>query len=286
MFKRLVERVYNIRNRDVGLILVGMAIGATAGSIATALVAGGNLLEWGEGFLQGISTEMLGAFLTFVLIEVLIVTRKEREAEESAAAKEARKAEEKAALHRESLLRALGSTVNTQAIRAAEEMRALGWLLDGSLERATLNGADLQNADLTGAHLVGVQFYKANLRGAHLGRANLSGAHLVGADLRGAVLAYAVLNGTYLQGANLDGIRTLSPGQLNSASRLKGATMPDGTRYDGRFNLPGDLRQALKSKIQVEDPAAMADFYGVPVEDYLAGQHREARRREKSLRRG
>ena len=72
--------------------------------------------------------------------------------------------------------------------------------------------------------------------------------------------------------ANLRGARNLSDKQLSSASHLFGAIMPDGKPYDGRYNLPGDLAQAQWAKVDVNDPQAMANFYGVSLETYLAGQ--------------
>lgn len=48
--------------------------------------------------------------------------------------------------------------------------------------------------------------------------------------------------------------------------------MPDGTRYDGRYRLAGDLEVAKVDKHDIDDPAAMAQFYKVSLEDYLQGQ--------------
>jgi hypothetical protein len=48
--------------------------------------------------------------------------------------------------------------------------------------------------------------------------------------------------------------------------------MPHGARYDGRFNLPGDLEEARLHGIVPVDEAAMAGWYGVPLAAYQAGQ--------------
>jgi len=97
------------------------------------------------------------------------------------------------------------------------------------LRQADLSQADLSQADLSRANLRG-----ANLRGANLSRANLCDADLHEADLTGADLSRADLTGAnviaaYLTGANLRHARL--PTAYETASTLKGATMPDGTKH-------------------------------------------------------
>ena len=46
--------------------------------------------------------------------------------------------------------------------------------------------------------------------------------------------------------------------QLAQASCLKGATMPDGSTYDGRFNLPGDLANAPLQRVAIEPRPAVS----------------------------
>lgn len=41
-------------------------------------------------------------------------------------------------------------------------------------------------------------------------------------------------------GCNFKHARNLSNEQLRKADTLRGSILPDGSRYDGRFNLPGD----------------------------------------------
>ena len=55
-------------------------------------------------------------------------------------------------------------------------------------------------------------------------------------------------------------------------SRLTGATIPDGSGYNGRFNLSGDIETALRDHININDAEAMAAFYGVTLEEYVTGQ--------------
>ncbi len=170
------------------------------------------------------------------------------------------------------LIRKLRSSNPTLVQYAAEELRRRGHLTDGSLrwvylryvnlQGLDLSGADLQNTDLNMAKLQGVDLSGANLEETRLNKANLRFALLSGANLKGAVL-----NSTILQG-----ILDLTEEQLSQAYKLRGATMPDGSRYDGRFNLEGDLVDARFLHIDINDPAAMANFYGISLQEFENGQ--------------
>jgi len=85
-----------------------------------------------------------------------------------------------------------------------------------------------------------------------LRRANLEKADLRGSDLRGANLSFANLRGADLRGAKV------TDEQLSEAKSLKDATMPDGSRYDGRFNLMGEIASAPAYGIDVDDHEEMA----------------------------
>lgn len=140
------------------------------------------------------------------------------------------------------LILQMDSPTNSIAREAVRILRARGWLTDGSLQ------------------------------GAYLYRANLQSTFLVKADLRKANLRRANLKRAYLQKANLAGARDLVDEQLVQARMLRGAIMVNGNRYDGRFNLEGDLEEAVREGTDVNDPEAMAGFYGVSPEAYLRGQ--------------
>ena len=71
--------------------------------------------------------------------------------------------------------------------------------------------------------------------------------------------------------------------------------MPDGSRYDGRYNLVFEILHLPISNVNPDNPTAVADFYGVPLDTYLAGQEwarqnlaglREGVMRESRLRYG
>jgi len=227
MIRRL--RHQPISNTTVMVILMAFFVGAVVGSAgAHVRTDDPNWWVWLDGFWQNFGTEMFGAFLTFLLIEVLVGTRDEKK----------------------KLIYDMASRDNAIALRAANEIAANGWLRDGSLReanlrRAELIGADLQGADFAGVHLHSATLASADLRGAdlsngdlfgvdfsgaYLTRASLAGADMRVADLRGALMHRADLRGAVLIKANMEGARNLTVEQLRQAENLMGATLPDGTQ--------------------------------------------------------
>lgn len=164
---------------------------------------------------------------------------------------------------KEQLIRELGSRDNGVALHAVDELRARGWLLDGSLKGAALSYADLHRAYLYQASLPETNLHRAKLQTVYLRQANLQGAYMHRADLLDS----------NLRQANLLNVRGLSEQQLTRLSHLQSTIMPDGRIYDGRFNLSGDFNIAIKhGNASPENPEAMARWYGVSLEEYLAGQ--------------
>jgi uncharacterized protein YjbI with pentapeptide repeats len=91
----------------------------------------------------------------------------------------------------------------------------------GQLGGFDLEGIIAVNADLSNAHML-----NADVRGADLREADLSGAVLTNTDLRGANLHGADLTHADLTDAEV------SEEQLEAAKSLKGATMPNGQKYE------------------------------------------------------
>ena len=104
-------------------------------------------------------------------------------------------------------------------------------LIEANLSGANLGQADLSLADLSAAHLTNIVLYKANLGGASLSYSDLSGAVLNGANLGSANLAGAYLLHADLSDANLKGAEGLTQEQLDEATALTGATLPDGSKH-------------------------------------------------------
>jgi hypothetical protein len=200
-------------------------------------------------FYTNVGTELLSIAVTVLVIDALGARRE-------------------ASAERRRLVREMGSFDNGIALRAIREIRAHGYHADGSLHHADLMRANLQGAEL----------WSADLRGASFHHANLAGADLLGADLRRSVLWRANLRGTHLDEADLREANLIwsdlrearvTRDQLAMADSLRGAVLPDGSRYDGRFRLKGDISQAKMDGIDTDDPGAMAKWYAVPYNEFV-----------------
>jgi hypothetical protein len=181
------------------LSLFGLAVGGSRAAY-TGSTFPLDWQPWWDGFLQNSGTEMLGAFLTFVLLE-LIRGRRERRYQEEA--------EERRTKQTQELVRGLMQAQEIARLRAAKTIEERQPILD-SMEATGL------------------------LRGANLSEASLEGAKLDWADLQGVDLFRANLQGAFLWGANLQGAAYLTVEQLRQAKDLEGATLPDGTKLPGR----------------------------------------------------
>jgi hypothetical protein len=218
MTARVRRYFTDISDRDVMLILFGFFVGAITFSLISHLQGvQANLWGWADSLFQNVGTEMFGAFLTFLLIEVLVTGRRQRESESKEAGQ--RKGQ---------LLIQMRSEDAERVLLAVNELRLNGWHKDG-----TLRGAALQEANLE----------RAILREANLDQADLRGASLRWADLRGASLRGALLDQADLSGANLEEAR-LRGAALGYAELDEGTTLPDGSRWapdsdTDRFTDPG-----------------------------------------------
>lgn len=143
---------------------------------------------------------------------------------------------------KEQLIREMQSRHEPTAVSAVEKLRVHGWLEDGSLRGVDLSGA--------------------RLRSANLYRTDLSGANLGGTQLQGSSLRYV----------NLTNARNVTDVQLIQVQALMRATMPDGTVYDGRYNLPRDISHAKERVFDVNDPQSMATYLRISPEAYVRGQ--------------
>ena len=184
-------------------------------------------------FYANISTELASIALTVLVIDQIARRR----------AGEQLKAQ---------LIRELRSSDNGIAVRALDELYAHGWALDGSLQ-----GVHLLATNLEGAYLYGVDFSQAWMRDA---------------NLTNAYMRDCLLHGTTLVGADLTGARELTPEQLAKASMLLGAILPNGQKYDGRYNLEKDLSIAKERGYDITNQKSMAKFYGVSVKRFIEGQ--------------
>lgn len=195
---------------------------------------------------------------------------------------------------KKNLISQLASPINILACDAARILRDKGWhkdLTGISLWKANLEGSELWEFNLSGTTLT-----YANLKDTNLNGAILDGSDLIQADFEGAHFHSTSLKGvknitersdTYIfkgalfQGADLSGAKFLGifNGQmtesehlhLQAACSLLDTIMPNGKKYNGCYSLYDDLRMAEARDIP-NKPNEMADFYGVSIEEYNAGQ--------------
>lgn len=205
-------------------------------------------------FYANLSTEFIGIAITVLVIDQLYERSKIQKIKEQ-------------------LIRQMGFADNDLARLAVDELRIYGSLGDGSLRkvsfcqanlsRALLFSADLEQSDFSRAILHNADLKWSNLQNANLNSAFLENSLLIGANLSGSCLSQAILRGAYLidtnlqnadlqgavltcacfWGANLRGA-LVSEAQLRETIMLSGAVMPDGSIYDGEFNLKGDITLA------------------------------------------
>jgi hypothetical protein len=171
------------------VILVGLFCGGVISLLPVLLIQG----QWTD-MLLNIGTELIGSSITFFLVDQILGRYEQREA--------MKQAEE---FSRTELIARLGSSVQSFAVAAAEELRRRGWLTDESLTGVSLLGANLQGAPLSYAQLAKANLADANLQQADLSRVNLANAHLDGASLQHAYMPAARLDGASLVSAKLGG---------------------------------------------------------------------------------
>jgi uncharacterized protein YjbI with pentapeptide repeats len=160
------------------------------------------------------------------------------------------------------------------------------WLSKSGFGSSSFNSSDLSGATLAYTFLEETSFKGANLsqtalnaswlRRVDFSRANLQSALLAHTDLREANFRDALLRNADFYCADLRGAQNLDSIDLEEAYRLRYAVLPDGSMYDGRFRLPGDIEMAVLAANK-DTPFArgdkfMADFYGVSMDEYTRGQ--------------
>jgi hypothetical protein len=235
----MLKRITNLKN-VVLLVLLGIALTTSLISLILNVVNGvETTAAWWVAWLQNMSTEMLGALLTFVLIERIVGGRDKQQQEKEEVQREKAR-----------LIRQLGSRINSEAIRASEELRGHQWLEDGSLKNQSLLYANLENVVLSQANLQDVNLFFSNLKGAYLDYANLQGASLIEADLSNALLPEVNLQDSklnnadfrsaYMESVNLQNSR-LWKTNLKAAflanAEMQGAEI-DNSLFDERTTLP------------------------------------------------
>ncbi len=248
MRKQLMRMIRGdwITTQSIGLILLSAAVLIGIAGYRSVHAGTFDLGNFLADYYANASTELTSIAITVLLIDTL---NRRREAHVSR-------------LHElEQLTRQLGSGVNEVAKHAAEELRAEGWLTDGTMQESDLRVANLEDAklweaDLQGVNLQWARLKRANLNrtvlvGANLMQANLQAAKLAGADLRqanlveaklyrvnfhGAQLNHADLTGAHLEGARFEDA-DLSDAILTNAMLDELTTLPDGAKWASGVDL-------------------------------------------------
>lgn len=189
--------------RVVSLVMLALALVGGFLGFQQAYPGTFNFGTFITAFYTQLSSELAGIAITVLLIDYLHERREEHRL-------------------RQQLIHELGSRNNDIADKAVYELRARGWLMDGTLENV-----DLHNADLTGANLANANLCHANLLNVKLVDAELQNANLSEADLKDANL-----KGANLQNANL-WASNITMEQLKQSYSYQGATLPDRTIFHG-----------------------------------------------------
>ncbi|MCA9361851.1 pentapeptide repeat-containing protein, partial [Candidatus Kaiserbacteria bacterium] len=139
--------------------------------------------NWLADWLAGISTEMIGALITTVLLGIILSQLEVKD----------------------TLIEQIHSHLEPNAVQALEDMRVYGWLTNGTLQGESLIGvtwvdADLRQADLRDANLADAVLQGSDLSHSFFQRANLEGANLSDADLSYVSMQEANLSQTDLSG--------------------------------------------------------------------------------------
>lgn len=248
MRKQLMRMIRGdwITTQSIGLVLLTAAVIIGIAGYRSLHNNAFDLSDFLADYYANASTELTSIAITVLLIDTLNRRREEHVSR---------------LRELEQLTRQLGSGVNEVAKHAAEELRAEGWLTDGTLQESDLRVANLEDAklweaDLQGANLQWAKLKRANLNrsmlvGANLMQSNLQTARLSGADLRqanlieaklyranlrGAQLDHADLTGAHLEGAHLDRAN-LSNAILINALLDELTTLPDGMKWSAETDL-------------------------------------------------
>lgn len=215
--------------RALGLrIALGLAIvGGLSGYWSFSVSGTTNVLRWWGNWLQDAGTEMLGAAVTILLVE-LVIYQKRDEASRIDRARSRRQDHLTDQLRRAKTIEQRQKLLNRMA---RQNLLSDAWLYNLDLQTANLKEIDLTESDLYESNLRGAVLEKANCQGANLRRVNLMQANLQGTNLAESDLVEANLAGADLYQANLE------DADLNEARFSRQTRMPDGSFWHQDLDL-------------------------------------------------
>jgi len=212
-FRLFLDKWLSSRTLAVGLLII--AIGLVVGSKV-------NRNSIVQDYIPNIVTEIISIAVTVLIIDSLNERRSRKELKDR-------------------LKRQIWSKDQGLALNAINELRANGWLTDGSLEDINLPYAVLDRAELKEAVLNGANFHRASLRKAYVGHAHLRNCDFSQADLTLSIFNHSDLTGSDFTNAILDDASfedailmgaTIEREQILCAKSFRGAIMPDGSSYE------------------------------------------------------
>jgi hypothetical protein len=213
------------------VLAVLLLIAIITSLISYSLIDSDNVKSWVISWLQNLSTEIIGALITYLLLNLIVEGYNKRQ--------ESEQKRKEAQLH--------GYTRIMQA-KGPEEKQ----LILNEMERLNL----LQGADLRGADLVGVFLAGMNLQEVNLSLAQLRGADLSGAQLQAANLSHADLAGANLKGAELQRTKLIKTKFTHST--LVGARLSESIIEETDFR-GANLQGADFSRSSLNRPMVDAD---------------------------
>lgn len=242
MLRRIDNKIRTTHSIDIagiGLLILSLVLGISG---YVRLHGHFDLMTFLNDYYANISTELGSIAITVVIIDHLARWRDKYEEENRA---------------RRELIVQLHSTDPVTVLNVMNQIRALGWLFDNSLQATDLSRVNFQGFQLDEAQLQNVNFEKANLQGVSLAKANLqlanlyrtdfANAKLWGTDLEGAILDDANLRGADMRGANLRNVKFVHPDKLQVSNldyshRAKytcdeNTILPDGTKWISETNM-------------------------------------------------
>lgn len=223
----------------IGLLVLSLVIGITG---YIRVHGQFDMLQFLNDFYANASTELGSIAITVIIVDQLARRRDRKEAESR---------------EKRGLIVQLYSVDNVTVLNVISQMRAMGWLFDGSLQGAKLSRVNFRGIQLDEAQLSGVNFEKANLKEASLAKTNLRNANLYradfadaklwGTDLEGAILDDANLRGADMRGANLFQVKFVHPDKLQVNERDysyrakyicdENTILPDGTKWTAKTDM-------------------------------------------------
>ncbi|MEO1093815.1 MAG: pentapeptide repeat-containing protein [Cyanobacteria bacterium J06638_28] len=206
-------------------IAFGLAVvGGISGGWSFFISGRDSPLQWWVSWLQDVATEMLGAAVTILLVELVIYQKRD----------EASRLDQERMRRRDQLadqLKQARSLERRQKILSRmkqQDLLAGAWLFEVDLQKADLQKCNCQETDLFEANLTAAilreadltdtNLRRAKLRYADLSSANLEGADLSEADLRATNLSEAILQDADLSNAKFDQTTRLPNGELWTSS--------------------------------------------------------------------